>query len=606
MCGIYGQATLNPKNIDPQSIKLLGILNESRGRDSCGISYDGEIFYGIDSKKIFTDFIKNHQISVKKYPVVIGHNRKSSVGVINERNTHPFGFGEHDQGFKFIICHNGTLKNHRDLAEKYKISDSYKLQSQHNPKTKVEYFKTDSEILGNIIYKQKSFDVLEEYEGKAALAFTNTEEPNVLYLYSGASKEWKHSKEVEIERPLHVYVKSKNNMFFSSEKEPLEVISGGSKNIFPLEGNIIYKITNGDFMNAEKIKIHREYIGKETNNYTNPAYAYENYNDYPNPNAKKQVSTNLTIVKPELHILDDQPIESFKKIKGKIYFNKLRYFRNGHLINGIYVYIVDFGFYFVGDKQKDAEIYFNNHMVNKYFSDKNGGEFKKVKSDEKDRIIWTSNNGFGEKENKYPFYYFKQGIHLLSNLDYEIMNTNEFTISQISHMSKHPIVDLKLGRSTALIIKEGKPYTGKISEVCSDKVYYVKYGDLKEVKPKTEIKSTVVLPIEEVFNNSFLKGTDITNQYLKTCIDEMLEDSIEEVKTKKEENQNQLSLFEIHGKVKKIIEDNLEDVLLSIALIKDELEPYKQLSDVENVIGDLDLFEDSIQGFKSDSEKMFD
>ena len=95
MCGIAAWAGENPKYFNKYKFDILGIFNDSRGGDSCGISTDGEIYYGLTTlDKKYKDFLveKNYLVP-KKIPIVIAHTRKSSVGVINMHNAHPFGFG---------------------------------------------------------------------------------------------------------------------------------------------------------------------------------------------------------------------------------------------------------------------------------------------------------------------------------------------------------------------------------------------------------------------------------------------------------------------------------------------------------------------------------
>lgn len=104
MCGIFGQATNSPKKINEYKVKMLGMYNETRGRNSCGITYDGEIYHGLDKDKLWTDFIKGRKFRATKFPIMFGHTRQSSVGAINHFNSHPFGFGINNtnDGYKFI------------------------------------------------------------------------------------------------------------------------------------------------------------------------------------------------------------------------------------------------------------------------------------------------------------------------------------------------------------------------------------------------------------------------------------------------------------------------------------------------------------------------
>ena len=277
MCGIFAWSGKDPKKFNKDKFDKLGIFNIDRGKDSCGVSFDGEVYYGLNTEKLYSKFIVNREIKPLKYPVVIGHTRQASVGnIVNERNAHPFGFGNNSEGnYEFVGCHNGTLYNHKDLASTFKIdtTETIKVQSDHNPNGFHESFrqKIDSEILLEIIYKTKNFKVLSQYNGAAALVFTNTNEPNVIYVWKGASKWYDYTNyHVEEERPLFYYKETKNSLYISSIQESLETIGGvANVNLFTFSPNTIYKITDGDVEHAEKTKVSR-----------NDAFQKENINTY--------------------------------------------------------------------------------------------------------------------------------------------------------------------------------------------------------------------------------------------------------------------------------------------------------------------------------------
>ena len=265
MCGIFAWSGKDPKKFNKDKFDKLGIFNIDRGKDSCGVSFDGEVYYGLNTEKLYSKFIVNREIKPLKYPVVIGHTRQASIGnIVNETNAHPFGFGNNSEGnYEFIGCHNGTLYNHKDLASTFKIdtAETIKVQSDHNPNGFYESFrqKIDSEILLEIIYKTKNFKVLSQYNGAAALVFTNTNEPNVIYVWKGASKWYDYTNyHIEEERPLFYYKETKNSLYISSIQESLETIGGiANVNLFTFSPNTIYKITDGDVEHAEKTPISR-------------------------------------------------------------------------------------------------------------------------------------------------------------------------------------------------------------------------------------------------------------------------------------------------------------------------------------------------------------
>jgi len=192
-CGIFGQFTKNINAISVPEFNILGIYNIVRGKNSCGVTFDGDIHHGINSDKLYIDFIKNRNLKPKLFPSIIGHTRQASPGnVISLDNSHPFGFGQlpNNGGYAFVGVHNGTLKNHEDLAANYNIEVKVPgaFTTPYNTRTKI-----DSEILLEIIYQEQNFKVLSEYVGAAALVWQWTEQPNKVYLFSGASRDWDYT-----------------------------------------------------------------------------------------------------------------------------------------------------------------------------------------------------------------------------------------------------------------------------------------------------------------------------------------------------------------------------------------------------------------------------
>src|SRR5690606_32910090 len=68
---------------------------------------------------------------------------------------------------------------------------------------------------------------------------------------------------------------------------------------------------------------------------------------------EQKTNTQLTVVKDKppisLNIYDDTPVHNQNDYKGRIYFNKLRYWKNGHLITGIYTWVNEIGYYYLAD-----------------------------------------------------------------------------------------------------------------------------------------------------------------------------------------------------------------------------------------------------------------
>lgn len=241
MCGIWGvslKANANRKSALQKS-KILGLYNMDRGKDSCGLFINNEIKKGIGIDSRFSNFIENNIIEIpKKNGILLGHTRQGSHGYKKTiEEAHPFIINNNT-----IFTHNGTIKNTKELCDKYRLIESE--------------FSVDSQILGTII-DENGTGVLDEYEGAAAIAYTKLNEENTLYLFHGESKNYKHGNLIE-ERPLF-YLECKEGIYYSSLKESLEAIKEDEKEVVhTLKHNNVYKIKYGKFIFEDTVPIFRE------------------------------------------------------------------------------------------------------------------------------------------------------------------------------------------------------------------------------------------------------------------------------------------------------------------------------------------------------------
>ena len=549
MCGIFGQGTNTPRKINQGNIKILGMANETRGKDSCGITFDGQIYHGIDDTKLFKDFIKGKQFNAKNYPIMFGHTRNSSVGSVSDHNCHPFGFGKNktDTGYKFIGVHNGTLFNHEELAEKYKL-DITATYTNTDGKESIRR-KIDSEIILGIIHKTKNVRVLSEYLGKAALVWTDTDMPDTIYLWSGKSKMYPNSLEdsAQEERPLFVYVESKNSFYFSSLEDSLHIIGGNSDNTAQIEYNTLYTVKNGDFKNAKKFKISRKncynteafYGGKNsacgttkngvgctvtTKAEKRREIASRKWNAKHGNSSIIPLNPGLSLPFTLDNIHNDVNKFDINSYGNKTYSRKFRYWRNGHVIEGVYIYIHGFGFYLLGQTYKEALEHYHFLVGKEFFFDI--GSFN------------TSGKDFGKGKVLYQnpdvepmLFYFYKGIMLKDKLDYAVLinaksdNAKTFeSIAKLSYLSCHPVVDLSYSRTdneNQGIYKEGVLYTGSVDGLLFERKYFVKDGNLYRVEEKSIAKSPIgfkalldqrkeennlICAYREDSNNSYPKG----------------------------------------------------------------------------------------------------
>ena len=604
-CGIFGMSTNKAENLDVNAVHILGIYNIERGKMSCGLSWDGDVQYGLGFDKLYTDFIIDTEIKPTKIPIMIGHTRQPSYGMaITEDNAHPFGFGTSKDGksYEMIFCHNGTLKNHKELAKKYNIDLSEKVKKISHGGHSYETIrdKIDSEILGEILYKTKKFHVLSEYVGAAALAWTWIDEPNKLYLWSGASKLIQGSNvitEIE-ERPMNVYCKNENSMFFSSLKNSLTVVGAAKKDDLQIDYNTVYVITDGDFKNAEKHKVSRKQAGQSETiannyrgNYKNYYNGYEeDYCDWEDMRTPKVNITTPTKVDIEKHLMinlqNDKPLKPIADYGNKIYSKSLRYWDRNTLINGIYIYIKNWGFKFAGNDISIANMFIKN--VKGLTFNYNDGTFNYTILNKEGFIPFEKN------VDNIQFHYFIEGVLLKTLEDYnraiiiqKMSKPIDYEI--LSHISKHPIIDMSITNTKSTAMLEGKAFTGNITELGFEKVYYFNNGILvKWVKRKdliTKVETPVIiLPTttesklfdKDLFDNSIKSIEKFENNIESNIVDDKLE----------------AELF-IQDLVLECFEKHSED--LSETII--ELSDWKDNEIVKNALNTLNLINHTLKDF---------
>lgn len=207
MCGIFGTINSNkPKRFRYTAFASLGIINDSRGGDSCGVFIDGKYEYGTFSKKLFKDFMTESKILEefrgKDVSVAIGHCRKASVGAINEANAQPVIINDENGKPEFVLIHNGTIKNHEELAKKY------------IPEVNIKDM-TDSQIMARIFHKA-GYDVLSEYYGGGVFFIVDYRSGKpVCRFFQGYSKQTEYTKELVQERPFYFSYRE-GTLIFSS------------------------------------------------------------------------------------------------------------------------------------------------------------------------------------------------------------------------------------------------------------------------------------------------------------------------------------------------------------------------------------------------------
>ena len=624
MCGIFAWSGKDPKKFNKDKFDKLGMFNIDRGKDSCGVSYDGEIYYGTGTEKLYSKFIVDREINPLKYPVVIGHTRQASVGnIVNETNAHPFGFGTNADGnYAFIGCHNGTLYNHKDLAKEYGVStfiDEEKTYSvsPYNKYT-IQRQKIDSEILLEIIYTNKNFKVLGKYNGGAALVFTDTNEPNIVYVWKGASKMYDYASAiVEEERPLFYYKETKNSLYISSIQESLETIGGkANKNLFTFKTNNVYKITDGDIENAELIPITRVNSTQKEKTVTNAYSSSSRYHDgywedvdydyVKNNHQARQIvlpavkehlnlphnSSNCKIV--AANIYNEALLRPQNDYKGRVYFQNLRYKSNGHLITGIYTWVNNYGFFKIGEEsviaaQNNLENCLGLPFIKNGFI-KNTGDLDLTHEEVLKFIPFTK-----KTQIQNNIHYFIDGVKIQTALDYTstYARYNESHIKKgvridhivLSEASCHPVIDLSVDGKSANY--QGIKLMGKLVEelmTCfplgAEKMYSIEKGNLISYKKNDLLE-------KNLFGTTLFNSIDTIEDLIKYV--ESVNNSKESSNDFKEllefdniDYTNKISdelITEEEEIVLELIEENIDEIFVSLDNLIEESQAVSGNSD---------------------------
>jgi len=182
MCGIFGAVG----KYSPNDIRLLALLNMSRGTDATGF-YNGKklLKEAVDAK----DFLRDHRdYFLDKTQYIMGHTRLGTHGSkLKDENAHPFIVGT------ITGTHNGMINNTKELKEKHGVD--YKVDSQY------------------IFYLLNTgIDKLNELWGYYCLAYVDSKKPKEFNLL-------KHDGQLSI-------VESNGVLYYSSNGDDLFTVFG--------------------------------------------------------------------------------------------------------------------------------------------------------------------------------------------------------------------------------------------------------------------------------------------------------------------------------------------------------------------------------------------
>jgi len=242
MCGIFGIINKETKPINNLIINNLGIWNDTRGGDSCGIFIDDEVEYGVQREKLFYNFIPKSKLlnDRKNGKIIFGHCRNASVGAITEKQAQPVILKNNETNkIEFVLVHNGTITNYKELAKKY------------IPNRDINGL-TDSQVMAFLIYSE-GYDIMAEYKGGAVFVtadYRDDEYNPTIRMFKGSSKKYEYDVSAKEERPLYC-TNYDDSFIFSSMAEPLQAINPGK--VFNISSNIVLKLRNNNLVAEKKI-----------------------------------------------------------------------------------------------------------------------------------------------------------------------------------------------------------------------------------------------------------------------------------------------------------------------------------------------------------------
>jgi len=243
-CGLAGFYPKPGKQGDIEKIFMMGIMNEQRGTDNCGMTIGNERFTGLKGLATARDFINIKGAALRKVNLknkaMIFHTRKSSFGSSQETNVHPFIL-ETDNKY-FVLAHNGVLRTEHELKRDF-FPDVPHIE-----------LSIDSHYLLHGLARAHYSDVdrdafIKAYKGDAAL----------LYYTNNTFHAWKGGHNNIEERPMY-YIETPEGWYFCSIDTTLMVLWQDSYEVHEVENNQLVS-----FIKANgRIKIVKEIIERKT------------------------------------------------------------------------------------------------------------------------------------------------------------------------------------------------------------------------------------------------------------------------------------------------------------------------------------------------------
>lgn len=269
MCGL---ASYVGEDYNSLLFKIVALAQDERGRDNAGIGYlskfKDELLFraylgGTEEERVFKNSLNRGYIGpYPAYPAktlaellgdhttlpaaihntIFAHSRKATIGDSTARNAQPF-ITEN-----IMFMHNGTIINHRTIAEAYKI-DGYT---------------SDSQLIALMIVRGYMEDIFTLYEGPCTCMWVDINDPDAYYVFCGSDKHYATTPP-EPKKPLY-YLETEMGVYSSSNKRALEIISElinspeiAQSSVKEYSSNYLYRVTKDG---AEKVKFYSRQIRK--------------------------------------------------------------------------------------------------------------------------------------------------------------------------------------------------------------------------------------------------------------------------------------------------------------------------------------------------------
>lgn len=278
-CGLFGWSGSSPKSLDYGKIKILGIQNDDRGGDGFGI-FTEDFHIKSPNPGKFKEGLKKDallmNLSMKTSKIFMGHTRKKSTGLIDLEHTQPIVIQDIENNLTTCLMHNGTVDRLWGLL------DTLGLRSFVGNLTD----KSDTQVLAHILHglklQNRDFtELLNIYDGTAALMFYFSTDPGGFYIFKGASKVYSTALKPNEERPLYYMKSSSKGLYTSSIEDSLYYIRDSSKFKDPedVPENTLFRVADGELTEIA-VSTRGEFIRNNTKYGSSTEYPKRSFNTY--------------------------------------------------------------------------------------------------------------------------------------------------------------------------------------------------------------------------------------------------------------------------------------------------------------------------------------